>query len=100
MKTKLLLISLILLVSGCSTMKNNTYAKVGIGYKFEETAMYNKGVLIDDPYSARFEIGTSVNNFSFGLSHDSQWLSGAPFNDKEEYYKSEVFIDYKVYIFR
>jgi hypothetical protein len=78
------------------------YAKVGAGYKFQE----NNKVSVDDrdfeidgwsPYSARFELAVECSNFTYGVSHHSQWLTGAPFNDVKEYSKTEFFIDYTYY---
>lgn len=79
---------------------DEVYFKVGAGYKFDETDSWMvNGVdhKIDDwsPYSARIEIGRQQGPWSYGISHHSQWLTGAPFNDAKEYHKTEVFVDYK-----
>lgn len=77
-----------------------TYITIGAGYKFQESKLTytdENGELYvwDDPYSARFEIGYYYNkNFKFGISHHSQWATGAPFNDGKEYIKTEFFVDY------
>jgi len=78
------------------------YLKVGVGYKFSEQdeiqfCCDDRVYAIDNgsDYSARFEFGWERGNLSFGASHHSQWLAGWPFNDKWEYYKTELFIDYK-----
>lgn len=77
------------------------YLKVGAGYKFHETeyfTYYTTGERIEiqdrSPISARFESGVECGKVTFGVSHDSQWETGAPFNNKEEIHKSEIFIDY------
>lgn len=76
------------------------YIKIGTGYKFVETdelTVAGVDYTVDDadPISARIEIGQERGNWSYGVSHHSQWATGAPFNDKKEYFKTEVFIDYK-----
>ena len=79
---------------------NKTYVTIGTGYKFDEERVYStdsKGVrrLLDDHITARIEIGYQVSkHLTVGISHHSQWLSGSPFNDTNEYYKTEFFIDY------
>lgn len=77
-----------------------TYVSIGAGYKIHESKLYYKNDNGDkyewnDPYSARIEIGYNYSkNIKFGISHHSQWFSGFPLNDKEEYGKTELFIDY------
>lgn len=78
-----------------------TYVTIGAGYKFRESELTykdenNEAYTWDDPYSARIEIGYYYNkNIKFGISHHSQWATGFPVNDdKNEYSKTEVFIDY------
>jgi len=94
------LLALILLFS-CST-KADIYIKVGSGYKLIETdhivrttgekVYFNTGGKL----SARIEIGKEHGNWSYGLSHHSQWFSGFPVSeDGNEYQKTELFIDYK-----
>lgn len=76
------------------------YLKVGTGYKFDEQ---NKAVLEGveyeytnvSPYSARIETGVECGNLTYGISHHSQWATGFPFNETGEYYKTEIFLDYK-----
>lgn len=86
------LLSLILL-SGCSA---TPYAKVGVGYKIDELELYyDDGSSGNEPLSARIEAGFESENISYGVSHHSQWFSGFPFDDKVEYYKTELFVDYK-----
>ncbi len=99
---KMAVVSLIFIVafvalSGCST---TPYVKVGAGYKFDEPTMYwtnhDTGVVNkqDDPISARLEVGLEDGNWTYGVSHHSQWATGYPFNNEGEHYKTEVFIDY------
>jgi hypothetical protein len=86
--------------AGC----DKAYATVGAGYKFHESTTFLddagerfrfKGV---SKYSARIEAGIQCNeNIRVGISHHSQWLDGAPFNDRGEPFKTEVFIDYTYY---
>lgn len=98
----IIIIGLILLtISGCSSVP---YAKVGIGYKVDEekiTWLSKSGERKDfnDPITARFELGFEGGAWSYGVSHDSQYFTGAPFNDDPEYSKTELFLDYK-YVFR
>lgn len=86
-----------LLLSGCAG--HVPYAKIGAGYKFHEAEMkWLKGGVIADssPISARGEIGLECEAWSYGVSHHSQWFSGYPFNANGEYYKTELFVDYKI----
>ena len=99
MKTTMLLT--VILLTGCSTI-SDPYFKVGAGYKFAEnkiTRNYADGTkqAFNDPISARFELGLmecTMVNVSCGVTHRSQWFSGAPFNNKKEYAVTEFFIDY------
>lgn len=84
---------------------NKTYITVGAGYKFDELQLNfyrNDGTVtnVNDPLSARIEIGYQYSkNLTFGISHHSQWRTGFPFNaESAEYYKTEVFVDYKFYL--
>jgi len=78
------------------------YASVGVGYKIHEpTYVEYNGEKLDVNFGgedtalmeAGFEYGRHV---SFGLKHDSQWSTGWPFNDTNEYHKTEIFIRYKI----
>lgn len=93
---KLLTASLLILLSGCSSTCT-TYGKVGAGYKFDEIELIDLDTneRMNDPLTARFELGKECAAWSYGVSHHSQWLTGKPFNNKDEYSKSELFIDYK-----
>lgn len=96
---KLLPILAAILIQGCATNHQPYYA-VGVGYKLDETTYYwwdnaMKGNREGNcPLSARLEVGMDAGNFRYGLSHHSQWTTGAPFNNEGEYQKTEVFIDY------
>jgi len=76
------------------------YLKVGLGYKFSEQDGIRFGNdpheyrLENEPISARGEVGFQNGCVSFGISHHSQWAAGWPFNDKWEYHKTELFIDF------
>ena len=77
------------------------YADIKVGYKIEEPdyVVYN-GEKLNVSFGAKetsvLELGFEKDNFSFGVKHDSQWFSGSPFNEDEEYYKTEIFIGYKI----
>lgn len=90
---KLLILIPVILAFGCAN--KNTYFKVGSGYKFAETEINYYDGSRNHPISARFELGIEEGNLTYGISHDSQWFQGFPFNNKMEYGKSEIFVDYK-----
>lgn len=93
---KLILALIILLTTGCTSTSNTLgYCKVGAGYKFDEAYVYWGDGEKNHPVSARFECGVEDGALSYGGAHHSQWKTGAPFNDGYEYYKTEIFIDYK-----
>lgn len=77
------------------------YAAVGIGYKIDEPNSVNyNGEELDMDFgsndTALMEAGFEIDGgYSFGIKHDSQWSTGWPVNDKEEYRKTEVFVRYK-----
>lgn len=111
---KLLLTSLLIssLPVMADTIKHVPYVKIGMGYKFEEMDMTrlvkdpnrapNEQFYLDkiyDPWSARIQIGIKAGNWTYGVDHHSQWLTGWPMQSCggskcKEYYKTEVFIDY------
>lgn len=71
------------------------YVYVGAGYKFIEAQYYvgAEKLSFGSPWSAIFELGVKTDGgWRFGMKHDSQWFSGAPFNDDLEYHKTELFI--------
>jgi hypothetical protein len=99
-----IVMALVILVCGladfASAECSEIYVKVGAGYKIAENdkiTFNGKDYEIDHthPISARFEIAKECGNVSFGVAHHSQWATGAPFNDKKEYQKTEFFVDYK-----
>lgn len=68
------------------------FIKIGVGYKINE-----QKALPSSPASARIEMGIDNINYdglSIGVAHHSQWTTGAPFNDEQEAFKTEFFIDY------
>jgi hypothetical protein len=78
---------------------NKTHVTIGAGYKFIETKLKltTDGVTRDfnEPISARIEVYYQYSkSVTFGISHHSQWLTGFPFDDLNEYSKTEIFIDY------
>lgn len=86
----------------CAVNDYNYYLKIGTGYKFDEQKFVrlehdNSKIfeIENSPVSARFEAGIETGNLTFGVSHHSQWATGFPFNKTGEYYKTELFIDYK-----
>lgn len=84
---------MILLTTGCNSVP---YATVGVGYKLQELELHHVKTKesMNDPISARLEVGFEYQEWSYGLSHHSQYFSGVPFNDKGEYSKTELFVDY------
>lgn len=98
-KLKLLVPLIVVMSTGCTTLKEHGYVKAGLGYKFAEQPLVHTvdatgAQNYNHPVSFRGEVGLQYENWSFGWSHHSQPLQGAPFNDKGEYYKDEIFVDY------
>lgn len=93
--TFVIVLLIIILASGCS---HTPYIKAGAGYKLSETDMLwvneHKTVQGNHPVSARLEAGFEAGNWTYGVSHHSQFATGAPFNNDPEYQKTEVFVDY------
>lgn len=85
----------IVLSTGCTTVVDKGYFKVGAGYKLDQTEIRYRDGSTDHPISARFEVGIKEKNITYGISHDSQWFSGWPLDDDMEFQKTEIFIDYK-----
>ena len=83
---------------------DKTYITVGVGYKVQETKLYHtnsygSSYVMNDPITARIDIGYQYSkNLTFGISHHSQYFTNAPFNNREEYAKTELFIDYKFHL--
>lgn len=96
---KLALLLLAVQLTACSSI-SDPYFKVGAGYKLSETQIeyMTNGVkrIGDHPLSARFEVGAECiyKNVTCGVTHRSQWLTGAPFNNQREYGVTELFVDY------
>lgn len=75
------------------------YVLAGVGYKIAEAPLqYTNSVgmklSFNDPVSARIEAGMDYGNVRLGISHHSQWFTGAPFSDVPEYHKTELFVDF------
>lgn len=97
---KHLLILALVLATPFVYADSELYFKVGAGYKFDQQDKVQlDGVTYKlttiSPYSARFELGVETGNLTYGISHHSNWDTGWPFNDIQEQYKTEIFIDYK-----
>lgn len=89
---KYFILVIILVITGCT---HTPYVKVGAGYKVSETELrFDDGSSASSPISARIDIGMQKGNFTYGLSHHSQYFTGRPFNNDMEYQKTEVFVDY------
>ena len=78
------------------------YGRLAVGYKIQEPdyIVYDEkelDVSFGGPFSGFFELGYEYKNFNIGLKHDSQPFVGFPVNDKEEYYKTELFASVKFY---
>lgn len=80
-----------LLLAGCSS---TPYVKIGAGYKVQEIDIKFKDGSATHPISARIEAGIKQGDWTYGVSHHSQWFTGKPFNDNMEYSKTELFVDY------
>lgn len=86
---------LTVLLTGCATT-HIPYVTVGAGYKVDEKNFINltTNERVNEPISARIEVGVEAGAIKYGVSHHSQWFSGFPFNNDSEYFKTEIFIDY------
>jgi hypothetical protein len=97
---KNLILFLLLTFVSANALACQKYITIGVGYKIQEAdrATLNSGQIGEADFgrkeTARIEAGCEVKNWTFGVSHDSQWFSGAPLNDDPEYHKTEVFVDY------
>ena len=91
----LIVAATILMSTGCSTVKQYGYLKMGAGYKVDQTEIHYRDGSTDHPISARFEAGIEKGSVTYGISHDSQWFTGWPLNDDMEFQKTEIFVDYK-----
>ena len=94
------IIALLIIESTKAAEFEGIHGKIGAGYKFSETAdkFDSDGKLVFSggrSPSARIDIyGKWSNGVSIGIGHQSNYRDGAPFNDREEYHKTEIFIDY------
>ena len=96
MKNKIAIIPMLLVLGACSTLPP-TYLKVGTGYKLNETKVFDEGEQVNDPITARFELGVGVSeSITIGYAHRSQWRRGYPVDGRGEYNVDEVFIDYTI----
>lgn len=88
-------------MSFLAAMVLTPYLYIGTGYKFTEPDRFTiagEEVKMDFGHalSAIVELGyESDTGWRFGIAHHSQWLSGKPFNNDNEYYKNEIFIGKK-----
>ena len=75
---------------------NKTYITLGVAHKFQETKLIDKyGKLMRVRPTARIEVFYQYSKcLTFGISHHSQWFENWPINDRFEYSKTELFIDY------
>lgn len=99
---KYLLLICVLISSFANASDYSYYVKIGTGYKIAEPSSIvvensNQHLPVDfgSKVTARFELGVEKDNITFGVSHHSQWLEGWPVNNDSEYFKTELFIDYK-----
>ena len=78
------------------------YLNLGAGYKLDQPSCdcFNNGKGIAPKDSAIIEFGVKKNNWRMGLSHHSNFSSGAPFNDRKEYFKTEVFVSYDLTLWK
>ena len=84
------------LLTACS-VKPPFQVKIGAGYKLDESDMYGYSSVTphdSSALSARLELFQEIDEWSYGVSHHSQWLTGVPFDNEWEYSKTEVFVDY------
>lgn len=97
--SKLLLVWLLVMLGAAGTRADNSdgnyYLAVGTGYKFTEYSIYVQDAAINDPVTARIELGYEVGGWSYGVTHRSQWFSGWPVNNDQEYNVTEVFVEYR-----
>ena len=85
----LIRILLLTLLSGCSS---TPYIETGVGYKFREQKIDWVDGSKTHPVSGFIEVGLEFDGVEVGIAHHSQPFTGKPFNDNEEYAKTELFI--------
>ena len=76
---------------------DGVYGYVGAGYKVAEPDF--GAVKTGRNPSARFGLYGKWGRLKAGIDHHSQWRDGWPFNDRQEYHKTELFIDYEFCLF-
>ena len=104
------LLALMLFFCSYSFSCDSVFLKLGAGYKMSEVdyidIQINSGEATSvDLYTgknptARIELSCETKRFSFGISHDSHWVDGWPFNQNKEMHKTELFVDYKIRLFK
>ena len=79
---------------------NNIHVRVGVAHKITETSMHYNGVRLRKKLTARIGVWHRFNEvFSkhcyvdLGVDHHSQYLEGWPINNRNEYVKTEFFLD-------
>lgn len=99
---RLLILTLLFASSAQADFAVYPYAAIGVGYKIQEPSYVMRdddriSVSFGGTDTALFEAGFETDyNITFGIKHDSQYSTGWPFNSDPEYYKTEVFIRYKI----
>lgn len=80
---------------------DNVHVRIGVAKKLHETRVYVDHVLVEDALTARLALFYRFNDVLFkgdsldlGADHHSQYSENAPFNDRGEYAKTEIFVDY------
>jgi len=103
------------------------FIEIGVGYKFDEkTTRYGsywdttdftfKGVkdngeafemvnpmlfdgkVFNDPISAELTLGITNDIWTLSIHHSSQYFSNKPFNDEQEYSKTELLLSYRIWL--
>lgn len=79
---------------------DNVHVRIGVAYKMQETGLYFESGKMTKAYTARigawyrFEDVISKKCYvDLGVDHHSQWFVNAPFNNRGEYTKTELFLD-------
>lgn len=90
---KKLMIIIPILLNSCASQ--GYYVKAGIGLKIQETDIKWYDGSSNHPVAARLEAGKRMGSWTYGISHTSQWFTGWPVNNNNEYQKTELFLDYE-----
>lgn len=78
---------------------DNVHVRVGVAHKIQETRLSFGGVPMRKALTARLGFWYRFNNVTdncyvdIGIDHHSQYTENAPFNKREEYHKTELFLD-------